>query len=301
MAISFMHRRAAGGSKDRSREYLTFTAVESSVFTWAQRAASGTLEYSLDDGVTWVVIADGESTPTVSAGSKVRWRGNLRPTYSTTDVTTTAGIGTFSSTGNYKCRGNVQSLLFGDAFHGTQLSGNAFRCAYACLFYQDTHLLTAPVLPATTLAGHCYRSMFNGCTSLTQAPELPATTLATYCYSYMFRGCASLTQAPELPATTLVAYCYYSMFYGCTSLTQAPELPATTLATYCYSYMFNGCTSLTYVKCLATDISADNCTYLWLNNVRSGGTFVKAAGMEDWPRTTSGIPASWTVEDEVNA
>ena len=34
--------------------------------------------------------------------------------------------------------------------------------------------------------------MFQGCTSLISAPELPATTLADFCYYRMFNGCYAL-------------------------------------------------------------------------------------------------------------
>lgn len=85
------------------------------------------------------------------------------------------------------------------------------------------------------------------------------------------------------------------MFWGCTGLTVAPVLPATTLVDKCYNGMFNGCSNLNYVKCLATDISADACLTDWLNAVSSTGTFVKAAGMDAWPRSENGIPQGWGV------
>ena len=168
---------------------------------------------------------------------------------------------------------------------------------YSSMFKGCTSLTTAPELPAITLANSCYGSMFEDCTSLTTAPELPATTLAISCYGNMFNGCTSLTTAPELSATTLANSCYSHMFYGCTSLTTAPELPATTLATFCYRYMFYGCTSLNYIKCLATNISANNCTYNWVSGVASNGTFIKNPNMSSWGRGTSGIPSGWTVQD----
>ena len=59
--------------------------------------------------------------------------------------------------------------------------------------------------------------------------------------------------------------------------------------------MFYGCTKLKYIKCLATDISATNCTYNWVNGVASTGTFVKAAVIESWTTGDSGIPTGWTV------
>ena len=186
------------------------------------------------------------------------------------------------------------SLTEAPALPATDL---AERC-YAHMFNGCTSLTEAPKLPATVMVPNCYGSMFDGCTSLSKAPELPATTLANYCYMDMFGNCTSLTEAPELPATELAEGCYYTMFWNCSNLTTAPDLPAEELEPYCYRWMFEDCTNLNYVKCLATDISAENCTEDWLNGVASSGTFVKAAGMKDWTTGTSGIPAGWQVQNE---
>ena len=143
--------------------------------------------------------------------------------------------------------------------------------------------------------------MFTDCTSLTSAPQLPATTLASSCYNGMFDGCTKLVNAPVLSATTLARYCYSFMFNNCKNLTTAPELPATTLVDWCYASMFKGCTSLNYIKCLATDISASNCTSNWVENVASSGTFIKDASMTSWTTGTTGddgIPDGWTVINE---
>ena len=171
----------------------------------------------------------------------------------------------------------------------------AAEYCYYYMFEGCTALATAPVLSATTMASHCYYAMFKGCTSLTTAPDLPATTLASYCYANMFLNCTGLTTAPTiLPATTLVANCYRSMFDGCTELTTAPVLPAATLQYYCYAWMFDGCKKLNNVTCLATNISADHCTYYWLNGVAATGTFTKAASMTGWTSGANGIPSGWT-------
>ena len=169
---------------------------------------------------------------------------------------------------------------------------------YSGMFHSCTSLTTAPsVLPATKLAKRCYSSMFNLCTSLTTVPELPATELVDECYSHMFASCTSLTTAPVLPATTLAAYCYYNMFVDCKSLITAPELPATKLANRCYQYMFNSCTAINHITCLATDISADNCTTDWVNSISNNGTFIKHPNMTNWTTEVSGIPEGWTVVD----
>ena len=165
---------------------------------------------------------------------------------------------------------------------------------YNYMFQGCTGLKNAPVLPATTLATQCYQRMFEGCTSLVTAPELPATNLADLCYNDMFWECTALKDAPVLPATTLVDYCYTMMFYGCTSLEKAPDLLVATLPTGCYEHMFAGCTSLNYVKCLATDISAPECIWGWLDGVSATGTFVMKSKMVDYPSSDSGIPAGWT-------
>ena len=91
----------------------------------------------------------------------------------------------------------------------------------------------------------------------------------------MFQDCTSLTTVPEqlLPATTLAEGCYNKMFGQCTSLTAAPALCATTLVDRCYDSMFNGCTNLSSVTCLATNISATDCTSNWLYKVATKGTF----------------------------
>ena len=61
--------------------------------------------------------------------------------------------------------------------------------------------------------------------------------------------------------------------------------------------MFQGCTSLNYIKCLATNISASNCTTDWVNGVANSGTFVKNPSMSSWRTGNNGIPTNWTVED----
>ena len=62
--------------------------------------------------------------------------------------------------------------------------------------------------------------------------------------------------------------------------------------------MFNGCGSLNYIKCLATDISASNCTAFWVEGVAPSGTFVKAASMSSWATGANGIPNGWTIQND---
>jgi hypothetical protein len=297
-------------SSDEGLFYFYLEPVNSTSFTFTRATgATGDLYYSTDKE-NWTQITSGTATELFYAGVKVYLRGNLTPGQD--------GVGTFSSTEFFNVGGDVMSLFGMNNFSiamavyacKSLLSGSkvinaselylpatlAAHC-YESMFSGCTRLKTLPRLTATTLAESCYASMFQGCTLLESVPELPATTLAESCYASMFQGCTSLEVVPELPATTLAESCYASMFQGCTSLTDNPELPATTLVVSCYASMFYGCTSLYTVTCLATDISATNCTDNWLYNVEEEGTFTKATSMQSWPTGASGIPSGWDVNN----
>lgn len=294
---------------DYSSMYLTIQALSDGDFhIWG----SG-VSYSINEE-TWETTTDEETTLELYSGDKVRFK----KTAGTASLDRNSDI-------DFKVYGNAMSMEYGDNFSGQTVAVNAsgfsyffYNCQalldasnlilpatslesayYEGMFYECTNLNSAPALPATTLADSCYSSMFDGCSSLVKAPELPATTLANGCYSMMFYNCTSLTTTPSvLPATTLAENCYKKMFRNCSSLTTAPELPATTLADGCYDNMFRKCESLNYIKCLATDISATNCTKDWVIDVSTTGTFVKAASMNDWTTGENGIPDGWTVIEE---
>ena len=225
----------------------------------------------------------------------------------------------FEITGPISAQGSIMSLL--DRDFSTTLPE---ECAFYSLFNGCTSLLSAPELPATTLADACYAamfsectglksapelpakvatrdcylSMFSGCSALTSAPELPATKIDQYCYKRMFEQCTGLTDAPKLPATSLASFCYSNMFEGCTSLTSAPELPATELVDACYNFMFKDCSKLQYVKALFTTKPSEDTTKEWLSGVTPSGTFIKNKNAT-WNVTGAhGIPEGWKVETE---
>lgn len=283
---------------DYSTMYTTFEAMTDGVFSFTKRGTGDDIQYSKDNGTTWIPLASDENVSVV-AGDKVMWKSTLTP--STSSSSSSYGIGRFATSCDFKVYGNIMSLAYGDDFiDKTDLTGKDY--IFYELFNKCAKLTDASdlLLPATTLSKRCYRSMFCEASALTKAPELPATTLTEYCYSWMFYKCASLTTAPELPATTLKTQCYSYMFNGCTSLTIAPELPATTLVKYCYASMFNSCSKLKHITMLATDISASMCLDMWVGGITSTtGTFVKHPDMTTLPTGNSGIPNGWTVEDYV--
>ena len=262
-------------------QYLTFDIVTPGTIVWKTETPLNVkkISYSINNG-EWTEITSSTTGVSfnVSVGDKVRFKGN-NTAYGAIDT----GSNTFNgSKASFNVQGNIMSLTNGDLFaNATTISDYTFVS-----LFNNTKVVNAEnlILPATTLANHCYDSMFQGCTSLVTAPTLPATTLAENCYEYMFRetnlktapvlpattlaqycyasmfyGCTSLVNAPTLPATELARNCYDFMFYDCTSLVNAPELPATTLARECYQFMFKGCTSLVTAPALPATTLASNC------------------------------------------
>ena len=254
---------------------LTFEAKEDDTrvkFTLAP-CVKQPVEYSTDGGTTWTTYTSDTEILLASTGNIVMFRGNNAAYGDGIDNST------FSvPSGECYVYGNVMSLVNATAF---------------------------PLVKALT-ANNAFNSLFQGCSEIhsydSKKIVLPGTTLIESCYAHMFEGCGNLTTAPALPATTLTVGCYDSMFSGCLNLTTAPDLPATTLVGYCYFCMFSGCLSLNYVKCLATDISAYNCTGSWLFDVPSSGTFIINKNLDPldssfpWTRDRDGIPSGWTVK-----
>ena len=187
--------------------YVTFTAKDPQTFEMTEHGdykISG-LEYSVNNS-DWATVKAGSGVTFGGTNGDLRLRGtNINGTAPSLNAYSTI---TFTDK-NVKvaCTGDIRTLL-------------DWR------YYSTVN---------TQNAKFCY--LFNGCTVLTSAPELPATTLADHCYYYMFFNCTSLTSAPELKATTLADCCYESMFEACTKLSTVTMLaPGDKMseATSCY-------------------------------------------------------------------
>ena len=128
-----------------------------------------------------------------------------------------------------------------------------------------------------------------------------ATTIeANNAFYGLFAGAEKLVNNTErllvLPATTLTEGCYQDMFNGCKGIEKAPELPAPKLEKNCYQEMFYDCAKLNHVKCLATDIKAENSTKDWLGKAGTEATGEKVLEtMTDMTlNSDDGVPESWT-------
>lgn len=189
---------------DYSQDYLTFEIVSDGTLIWKPIESLGTsgkpIAYSIDGGENWINI-NGSSTPFLNAvsGQKILFKGSNSSYYDTRSGDSTSFK--FSGTASFDISGNIMSMIGGDNFENIYSFSNVYNFTK---FFSACNVIDAKnlVLPATTLTGNCYSSMFQGCTTLTTAPELPATTLASNCYSYMFQNCSNLNYIKALFTTT---------------------------------------------------------------------------------------------------
>ena len=193
--------------------------------------------------------------------------------------------------------------------------------SYYQTFQGCNHMTTMPTLHFTSLASNanhaCYQ-MFSGCSLMEGEVAIDVPHAPHHAFCGMFGSCKitkayvrcpsadqgafqqaffnmpTLADIDIVGATTLGGtQVYLSCFYGCRATRQSIVLPAGTLTDECYKQMFyvNGGT-INHITCLATDISATDCTLNWLVGASSTGTFIQAEGVT-WPRGASGIPTGW--------
>ena len=236
--------------------YVTFTANGEQKFkmtTDGNYTISG-LQYSVNNGKWENVVVDKEVTFGGTNGD-LRLRGtNINGTASEWYARST--IKFTEANVNVACTGDIRTLLDWRNYNIVETN----KAKFCSLFKDCSVLTTAPELPATKLAEHCYASMFSGCTSLTSAPKLPAIELAKFCYRYMFFGCTSLTAAPKLSAIELARACYCKMFYGCENLLSvtmlAPSDQISKTTNCCLNWLLNAGTSATSRTLKVTDAAA---------------------------------------------
>ena len=217
------------GKAEEAIPYLTFTANGEQTFQMAvvtNKYGSYTfpnLEYSVNNG-EWAAVKAGTEITFGGAHGDLRLRGTNNTKGTSSPYVNNNSFDhseiQFSTKNEVACKGDIRTLLD----YKNYKTVNTDNARFYKLFAECKQLISAPELPATTLADNCYSAMFVRCSSLISAPKLPATTLADNCYCDMFNGCTNLTSAPELPATTLAADCYIHMFEDCTKLSTVTML-----------------------------------------------------------------------------
>lgn len=175
---------------------LKFTAKEanSTVGMVKSEASSPnvSLEYSVDEGVSWSPFVVGTTTVTLANIDDEMYLRAI-----STNATMSNGYSTqynkFVMTGQIAASGNINSLLNKEI---DDVSTTAPQNAYVSLFRGCTSLVDAKnlTLPCTATSANSYGYMFYGCSNLVSGPEIFATTLGNYSLEHMFDGCSVLNE-----------------------------------------------------------------------------------------------------------
>ena len=163
--------------------YLTFSAESTQTFNMEL------INFTLGAGEYFeYAVGDGNWTQFTSEVSNISFGGNLGELR----LRGKSSKGTAIDNGKYSkisfgdanvkvsCRGDIRTLVDYKDYETTSTANAGFTY----LFQGCTALTTAPVLPATTLADHCYRFMFMYCTGLSEVKMLAMDVSATDCLSY---------------------------------------------------------------------------------------------------------------------
>ena len=259
---------------DEAVDYLTFTAetAGSTVSLLLQGAATErNVEWSTD-GDSWTPFtwANGatDAVTLANVGDSVMIRCNDGQ-FSTGDSDWVQ----FVFTGTIAASGNVMTLL---SYTGTDSAVPAY--AFLNLFRDQTALVEAPELPALNLNYKSYFCMFYGC-SLANAPKLTAEQYAYQCYGSMFGG----------------------GHHAFTSIEIVGQWDALGSDTSAMEKMFKGCSALNSVTVHWTNWPSNGGTTNWLQNVAVTGTFHCPAALTIPSRDASGVPANWTIVNDVTA
>ena len=298
-----MMTKSGGGSIPN---YLCFTALGSGTVTLTIGANVTTdyvtdVSYSVDDGRTWVKTNNSNSsvvitTPSLTAGEKVYWKGNAIkmaiPT-GTTAASRNNNSSIFSSTCQYDVSGNLLSLLFEDNFDDDSthsLSGKDY--CFANMFFNGLCKdCSSLIISENDVSSYCFYQTFYG-SGITKTPQLPATTLADFCYNNTFNGCRSLTGSCVLPAKILTNSCYFSAFRS-SGIQSIEIIGENSNVTNCLRQVLRDASSCNYIKLMANPTLSNSTEFS--RNVAASGIFVKHIDAT-WTTTGyDGVPTGWTV------
>lgn len=255
---------------------LTFRVLSKGEIKWGTTNVENalTISYKKNTG-DWTQITattDGVFIP-VDKGDEVSFKGNNG---SYTLVGEATSVNSFMGTTCYfSLYGNIMSLVNGDNFatsfeFPSETDKNFFN------LFKQTNCINAQhlVLPAETVPGNSYNSMFFECYSLLTAPELPGKTLNSGSYANMYRNCTSLHKPEtELPALHIANGAYNYMHSNNHAITKVPEIKATSVGQQSCERMFNGCKGLTSTQQTLYTTSVGNhafdCMFIGCENLVS--------------------------------
>ena len=249
-----------------SQHALNFTMPNGGTITLSKNVSptAVTLEYSLDNGITWTtwVETNNERTVTLTAGQTVHIRNTS---------TTQTGFSTGSSTGYYRFTFSSETWANGDI----------------------RSLLCKTPENVSTLSTSCFALLFYGATNLKSTPLLKGDVVGDTSLYRTFRFCSNLELVRSFDYGLITGYgACRQIFQGCTSLTSFPEIMIGKVSEAGLREAFYNCSNLKEIRAYIKDISANYALSDWLNGVASTGDFYCDPSLVI-PSGASGIPTGW--------
>lgn len=306
-SVSPFRRRLMLAYRAPMPNYLCFTALESGTFTFTYGSDvagdSTSVSYSLD-GKNWTTLSNVSSqevsitTPTIAAGENVYWKGTNKR-MAVGDAANKYSW--FSSTGRFNVSGDLQSLLYDEAFEGKTNTQFGTSYCFCSLFQNCTKLVESEDLQCTSRFGNIafYERMFMGCSMLVSTPlfyndynkgvganfssstfketykdctslvspnwQFPVDKPGNSAYSGMFQN-TSVAEARFPDSSKALGKAIFKYMYAdCVNLASVPEeLPWTSLSSECYKNLFQNCISLRKAPRLpATNLTTSSYAYMF--------------------------------------
>ena len=167
------------GKAEEIPPYVTFTADEEQTFkmTTNENYKITRLEYSVNGG-DWITVTEDSRVNFGAEDGDLRLRGK-NPDGTATNSSLYSTIAFINDNVNVACTGDIRTLLDWEKYKTVDTSKARF-----CRLFENCSVLTsAPELPATTLAQHCYYSMFSGCEKLSTVTMLAPSGQITNSYA----------------------------------------------------------------------------------------------------------------------
>lgn len=259
---------------------LTLTAVEDSTVTLNAVGSPTTsgLKFRTQSNASWSTYTPG-TTIQLPAGKSVQFWNSAE-----TLSLSTVSYAQLTGTGEFSCRGNLQSML--------NYISSVPNYAFSYLF-RGFPMVNTPEMPADTVGEYGYSSLYRDIPYLTRSERLPALTVKNYAYGNMYAG-SGIEHPPVIAATTYLTGSLAGMFSDCGALLSAPHLLATSISRSCLLSAFRNCTHMTSIEVDFTSWGSSDPTTNWVSGVASSGTFVKPSSLPE-EYGVNRIPEGWTV------
>lgn len=147
-----------------------------------------TIEYSLDNGVSWIGMefhgsANAWQSDNINVDGIILLRGDNPNGLADAN----GHVSIFGSNTKFECGGDIGTLIDMAGGEDLTIPDYAFMMLFA-----GSQILSTPEMPSVHLGKYSYNATYSGCNYLYDVSVLPADYVPDYAYSYMFNYCPNV-------------------------------------------------------------------------------------------------------------